>query len=102
MFFPWWEFLNFVAEMQPWLSLNTLQKTSGFGRCTSKINDTSFISSVKGTMLRIACFNAIYYSSVVIKAISVCNLLHHITGNPTYIITYPIRDMAFSASLAST
>ena len=37
----------------------------------------------------------VYYVSVVLKAISVCNILNHNTRHPTYMITYPVRDMPF-------
>ena len=40
--------------------------------------------------------NAINFSSVALTAISFCNLLHHNTGNPAYVITYPVRDMEYS------
>ena len=59
--------------------------------------DTTFINSMKVITLRIAFFNAIYSVFVVLKAISVCNLLHYNTGHSTYIITYPVCNMTFSA-----
>ena len=63
----------------------------------SKINDIYFISTIKGITPGIAWLNAIYYASVVIKDIYICNLLHHITGHPTYVISYTKSDMEFSA-----
>ena len=33
-----------------------------------------------------------YSDSVVLKAISVCNLLHKVSGHPSYMITKPVRD----------
>ena len=89
--------LNSATAMQLWLSLKTLLNTSGFGRWISKINNTNFISAIKCIMLHIAWINAIYSASVVLKAFSVCNLLHHNTIHPAYIITYPVRDINVSA-----
>ena len=96
VFCSWWDFLYSTTEIQIWLSLNNLQKTSGFGSCISKIKYTSFISAIKGTTLWITRINAIYSASVVLKSSYVCNLLHHNTGHTTYIITYPVHDMTFS------
>ena len=62
---------------------------------------TSFISAIKVIMLRIAWLNAIDSASVVTKIISTCILLHHNTLHTAYVITYPVRDMKFSALLAS-
>ena len=59
--------------------------------------DTSFINSIKGMTLRIYSINAMYSASVVLKFISVCNLLHHITEQTVYVITYTICDMTFYA-----
>ena len=94
--------LDSVMAMQLWLSSKNLQNTSGFEKWISKINYTSLVSAIKGIMLIIAWPNVIYSASVVIKPISVCNLLHHNTGHPAYVITYTIRDMEFSALLASS
>ena len=79
------------------LSSNTLRNTYGFGRCISKIKDTSFINDIKGITSRIVCLNTVYLAYVVLKAISVCNLLHHNTGHTVYFITYNVRDMTFSS-----
>ena len=83
--------------MQIWLSLKTSQKTSGFVRCVSKIKYNSLINAIKGITLLIAWIKAIYYASVVLKAIYVFNLLNHNTGHPAYVMTYPVHDMTFSA-----
>ena len=82
-----------ATEMQLWLSSNTLQKTSIW---LSKIIDTFYITAVKIIMLRIDCINEIYSASIVLKVISICNLLHHNTWHPTCIITYSVYDMTFS------
>ena len=87
--------------MQLWLSLKTLQKTSGLGGQISNINDIYFIRTIKGIMSRISWFNAIYSDSILLKEISIYNLLHHNTGHPVYMITYLIRDMKISALSAS-
>ena len=87
--------LDSAPSMQLLLSLKTLQKTSGFGRCISKINDTSFINSIKSITSRIGWFKFIYSAFVVIKVIYVCNLLYHNNGNPAYVITYPVHNMTF-------
>ena len=91
-----------TTEMKIWLSFKTLQKTSGFVRCISKINYISFVTSIKIIMLLIACINAIYYAYVVFKVISVYKLLYHNTGHPAYVITYPVCNMKFSALSASS
>ena len=89
--------LDSATAMQPLFSLNTLQNTSGFGRFISKIKYTSFINATKGITLRISCLNVVYSSSVVLKTICIYNLLHHNTGHPAYVITYPIFNMTFYA-----
>ena len=90
------------TPMQLWLYLDTLQKTSGFGRLKTKINYTSFISAIKGITSRITWLNATYSASVVLKSVSVYNLLHNNNGNPTYLITYPVQDIPFFSLLASS
>ena len=55
----------------------------------------------RGITSRIAWINLIYFASFVLKVISICNLLHHNTGNNAYIITYPVRNMRFYALSAS-
>ena len=60
-----------------------------------KINDTSLISAIKGITLRIAWINAKYSAYVLLKPITVCNLLHHNTGHPEDVITHTIRGMVF-------
>ena len=87
--------LDSATEIQLWLSSKNLQKTSDFGRWISKVNYTTFISNIKGITSQIACINEIYSTYVVLKAISVCNLLHHNNGHLTYVITHPVRDMKF-------
>ena len=71
-----------MTEIQLLLSSDTLQKPSGFGRCISKIKYTSLINAIKGITLHLTWINAIYYASVVLKAIYVCSLLHYNTGHP--------------------
>ena len=83
--------------MQLWLSSKTLQNISGFRRYISKMNDTSFISAINVNMPLITCLNTIYSAFVVLKAISVCNLLHPNNGYPAYVITYPVCGMTFSS-----
>ena len=67
-----------------------------------KMKDTSLINAIKVITLYIAWINAIYYASIVLKEIHVCNLLHHNTGHPLYVITYPVHEMNFSVLLASS
>ena len=57
---------------------------------------------MKGIASRIASLNVIYYASVVIKAISICNSMHHNNGHPLYIIVYPECDMTFYALSVSS
>ena len=58
-------------------------------------------SEPKVIMLCIACLNVIFYAYVLLKVFSVYNLLHHNTGNPTYVITHLFCDMTISALSAS-
>ena len=62
----------------------------------------SSISTINGITLHISWLNVIYCACVVLKEISVCNLLYYNTGYSTYVITYPVHDMEFSALSAST
>ena len=52
---------------------------------------------MKGITSCIACINATPHppASIVLKAISVYNLLHNNTGHIAYVITYPVRNMKF-------
>ena len=93
--------LDYATKMQIWLSSETLQNTSGYGIWIQKINDTSFISAMKGIACHIAWLNAIYSTSVVLKSIYVCILINHNTGHPTYVTTYTVHNMTFSALSAS-
>ena len=109
----WWYFiaicfvlgdnlLDSATEMQLWFYLNTLQNTSGFGICISQINDNDFINAIKGITFHIDWINTRYSASMILKVITFCNQLHHSTGHPAYVSTYPIRDMKFSVLSAST
>ena len=89
--------LDYAMEIQHWLSSKTLQKTSGFGRCISKINNVSFIGAIKGITFLISWFDAIYYASIVLKEIYVCKFLHNNSGHTAYIITYHVCNMTCSA-----
>ena len=51
--------LDSATEIKLWLSSNTLQKTSGFEICISKIKDTSYVNAIKVITLSITCLNAI-------------------------------------------
>ena len=62
-----------------------------------KTKYTSLINARNIITLLIDWLNAIYYDSVVIKVITVCNLLHHNNGHPKYVITYLVCDMTYSA-----
>ena len=93
--------LDSATAMQLWLSLNHLQNTSVFGRLILIINDTYLISSMIVIASRISWINAVYSASIVLKSISVCNLLHHNIGHIAYVITYPVRNITFYALSAS-
>ena len=80
--------LDSETSIQLRFSSNTLQNTSGFGICISKIKDTSFTYDIKGITLRTSWLNMIYYTSLVLKEISVCKLMHHNNGHSAYVITY--------------
>ena len=85
--------LDFVTAIQILFFPDILQKTSAFWRCISHIKYIYFISTIKCINSRIYLINTMYSASVVLKVVFVCNFLHHSTGNPAYIITYPVRDM---------
>ena len=93
--------LDSTAAIQLCLSSNTLPKTSGLVRFISKIKCTFFINATKGITLRIACLNAIYSDSVLLRGIYVCNLMHRNTRYPIYVMTYPVCDMKFPSLSAS-
>ena len=102
MFYSWEELLRLRDRNTIFISLNTLQKTYGYWICITKINYNSFINDIQGINFRITWLNAIYSASVVLKVIRVCNLLHHNTVHSTYVITYPVRHIRFSALSACT
>ena len=87
--------LDSATAIQLWFYSNTLQKTSGFVRCISKIKYTSFVNDIKGMTLRITCLNKMYYDYVLLKVIYICNLLHHNTVHTAYVITYTVRGITF-------
>ena len=89
--------LDSATAMQILLASKNLRKTSGFGRCVSKIKYPYFISAIKGITSRINYIHAIYFASVVLKEIYICKLLHHNTGHPVHVITYFVHDITFSA-----
>ena len=93
--------LDSVTGIQLWSSLKTLQKTYGFVGCILKIKYTSLINAPKGIPLLITWIDSIYYTSVVPKENYVCYWMHHDTGHPENIITYPVRDIVFYALLKS-
>ena len=78
--------------MQMLLSSNTLQWNYGLGLWRGKNLPTLTIKFVKGVTSLIAWDRAIYLDSIVLKAISVCSLLHHVRVNPVYIITKLVLD----------
>ena len=86
MFCSWREFLDSATAIQLGLPLYTLQNTSEFGRCISRIKETSLINAIKVLSSRIAWLNAMYFAFAVFKEISVCNLMHHNNGHPVYVI----------------
>ena len=68
--------------MQLLLSSNTLQWNSGLGSWRGKNLPTSTIKIMKGITSLIAWYRSMYSDYVVLKAISVCSLLHHVRGYP--------------------
>ena len=66
--------------MQMLLSSNTLQWNSGLGLWRGKTSPTSTINFIKCITPLIAWDRAMYSDYVVLKAISVCSLLHHVRG----------------------
>ena len=46
-----------------------------------------------GSASLVAVDSAMYSASVVLKAISVCNRLNHVTGQPPNLMTHPVRDL---------
>ena len=87
--------------MQLRLSSQTLQKNFGSSWLTGKNERISSMRFKKGSTSRIATDNAMYSASVVLKAISVCNLLPQNIGQPAYEMTKPVRDKTDSGLVVS-
>ena len=56
------------------------------------VPEISFISPIKGMASLIAVDKAIYSLSVVLRAISVCNLLPQVIGHPANIMMKPVLE----------
>ena len=78
--------------MQLSLSYQTVHLNRGFLVCIPNKSPVSFMRFRNGITSCIELDSAIYSFSVVLSAISVCSLLHHVIGHPAYIIRNPVRD----------
>ena len=101
VFFVWNSF-DWAKELKLLFSSKTSQNTSGLRIWMMKINNISHLSDIKGITFHIAWLGAIYSSSVVIKAISICILLNHKKGHTVYVVTCPKRYITFLALLESS
>jgi hypothetical protein len=75
-----------TRSMQPWLSSCILQCTTGVAGSNGIECYNSRKWPTRGSISRRDCDNAMYSASVVDKAISLCNLLDHITGHLAYLM----------------
>ena len=71
----------YATLMQLFLSSNTLQRNYGFVLWRGKISPTSTIKFMNGITSLITWDRAMYSASVMLNAISVCSLLHHVRGH---------------------
>ena len=94
--FSWSEFVRLRDSNKTLIVFKLFTEYFRLWKIYIEYKDNFFISTIKYITLRIAYLNVIYYASVVLRANYFCNLLHHNTWHPTYVITYPVRDMIFS------
>ena len=79
----WGQYLGLLANyLAPSLSSNMVHLTVDCGVGSLRINNSSSNSSRKGIISRVDWDRAIYSASVVMRAISVYNLIFHILGQP--------------------
>ena len=99
MLCSWREFVRLRYRNKTLIVFKYFKKYSWIWNMDIKDKYASFISPIKCITSCIACINALYYASVALKEIYVCNL--HNNGHPTYVITYPIRNTKISALSSS-
>ena len=82
----------FATVMQLSLSSQTVQQNTGFLVNIPNNPAVSFMIPKNGITSCIALDRAMYSLSVVLREISVCNLLPQVIGHPSYIMTKPVSD----------
>ena len=82
----------FATVMQISLSSQTVQRNTGSLVNIPNNPTVSFTRPRNGITSRIALDRAMYSLSVVLRAISVCNLLPQVIGHPAYTMEKPARD----------
>ena len=89
----------FATVMKLSLSSQTVQRNSGSLVNSPTNPEVSFMRPKNGITSHIALDRAMYSRSVVLREISVCNLLTQVIGHPAYIMTKPARDNTDSGLL---
>ena len=91
-FFQGVNFELFATVMQLSFSSQTVQRNTGSLFNSPNNPAVSFMRPKNGITARIALDRAMYSLSVVLREISVCNLLPQVIGHPAYIMTKPVCD----------
>ena len=91
-FFRGVNFVLFATVMQISLSSQIVQRNTGSQVYSPNNPAVSFMRPKNGITSRITLGRAMYSLSVVLRAISVCNLLPQVIGHPEYIMKEPVRD----------
>ena len=91
-FFRGLNFELFATLMQLSLSSQTVQRNTGYLVNSPNNPAVSFTRPINGITSRIALDREMYSLSVVLRAISVCNLLPQVIGHPAYMMTKHVRD----------
>ena len=80
----------FASVMAAWLSSHTVDTVDYVSHVICLISANSLSRLCMGIKSHIAVLNAMYSASMVLSAISFCNLLNHTTGVPPKLMTKPV------------
>ena len=81
------------------LSSQTVQRNTGYLVNIPNIPSVSFMRPRNGITSCIALYRAMYSLLVVLREISVCNLLPEVIGHTAYTMKKPVRDNTDSGLL---
>ena len=98
-FFRGVNFGIFVTVMQISLSSHTVQRNTGSLVNSPNNPAVAFMRPRNGITSHISLDRAMYSLSVLLRGISVLNLLPQVIGNPAYTMTKPVRDNTDSGML---